>query len=55
MENISKNKEHYLRSKDKAENSYDVSRHIQLYISKYKKKNMKIYNPSCQTHSLTVV
>ena len=33
-----KNKEHYLRSKDKAEKWYDVSRHIQLIMSKYKKK-----------------
>ena len=42
MENITtgvldKNKEHYLRSKDKAEKSYDVLRHIQLHMSKYKK------------------
>ena len=42
MENVSagvldKNKEHYLRSKDKALKAYDVLRHIQLYMSKYKK------------------
>ena len=41
MENVStgvldKNKEHYSRCKDKAEESYDVLRHIQLHLSKYK-------------------
>ena len=30
---LDKNKEHYLRSKDKAEKSYDVLRHIQLLMS----------------------
>ena len=35
---LAKNKEHYLRSKDKAEKAYDVSRHIRLHMSKYKKK-----------------
>ena len=54
MENVSawvidKNKEHYSRCKDKAEKTYDVLRHIQLYMSKYNK--MKICNPFCQTHS----
>ena len=39
---LDKKKEHYLRSKDKAEKSYDVLRHIQLHMS-------KIYNPLCQT------
>ena len=34
---LDKNKEHYSRSKDKAEKSYDVFRHMQLYMSKYKK------------------
>ena len=39
MENVStrlldENKEHYLKSKDKAEKSYDVLRHIQLHVSK---------------------
>ena len=29
-----KNKEQYLRSKDKAEKWNDVSRHIQLHVSK---------------------
>ena len=53
MENVStwvldKNKEHYLRCKDKAEKLYDVLRHIQLHMSKYKKK---IYYPLCQTYS----
>ena len=37
MESAQPNKEHYLRSKDKAEKSYDV----QLHMSKYKKR--KIY------------
>ena len=54
MENVStgvldKNKEHYLRCKDKAEKSYDVSIHIELYMSKW--KEMKIYSPLCQTYS----
>ena len=40
MENVStavldENKEHYSRCKDKAKRSYDVLRHIQLYMSKY--------------------
>ena len=38
---------------DKAEKWYDVSRHIQLDMSKYKK--IKIYYLSCPTYSLTVV
>ena len=29
--------ERYLRCKDKAEKSYDVLRHMQLHMSKYKK------------------
>ena len=33
------NKEHYLKCKDKAEKSYDVLKHIQLHMSKKKKKN----------------
>ena len=32
-------KKHYLRSKDKAEKSYDVLRHIQWHMSKYKKNH----------------
>ena len=32
---LDKNKEHYLRSKDKAEKSSDVSGHMQLHKSKY--------------------
>ena len=49
MENVStgvleKNIEHYLRSKDKAEKWYDVSRYIQLRMSKYKKDIKKIYS-----------
>ena len=31
---LDKNKEHYLKSKDKAEKAYDVSRHIRLHMSK---------------------
>ena len=31
---LDKNKEHYLRSKDKAEKVYDVSRHIGMHMSK---------------------
>ena len=46
------NKEHYFRSEEKAEKSYDVLRHIQLHVSKYEK--MKIYDPLCQTYSPTV-
>ena len=43
IENVSKgvldkNKEHYSRCKDKAEKSYDVSRQIQVHMSKYKTK-----------------
>ena len=43
MENVStgvldKNKEHYSRCKDKAQKSCDLSRHIQLHMSKYKQK-----------------
>ena len=47
MENVGigeldENKEHCLRSNDKAEKPSDVLGHIQLNMSKYKK--MKIYN-----------
>ena len=31
---LDKNKEHYLRRKDKAEKAYDMSRHIRLHLSK---------------------
>ena len=34
---LDKNDEDYLSSKDTAENAYDVSRHIRLHLSKYKK------------------
>ena len=51
---LDQNKEHYLRSKDKAKNAYEVSRHIWLHMSKCKNK-MKIYNPLCQTCSPTVI
>ena len=37
---LDKNKEHYSKSKDKAEKSYDVFRHIQLHMSKYKKNKI---------------
>ena len=37
---LDKNKEHYFKRKDKAEESYDVLRHVQSHMSKYKK--MKI-------------
>ena len=50
MENAStgvldKNKEHYLRCKDKAEKLCDIYVKIQ---------KMKIYNPLCQPYSPTV-
>ena len=32
---LDKSKEHYLRSKDKADKSHDELRHKQLYKSKY--------------------
>ena len=40
MENVitgvlDKNKEHYLRFKDKVEKSFDLIGHIQLHMSKY--------------------
>ena len=35
---LDENKEHYQGSKDRAEKSYDVWRHIQLHMSIYKKK-----------------
>ena len=49
---LDKNKVHYLRSKDKAEKSYDVLRHIQLHMSKYKKNEdlpsiMSNLQPNC--------
>ena len=58
MENVNtgvldKNKEPYLRSKDKAEKSNDVLRQIQLHMSKCKKKNgdlqsiMSNLQPNC--------
>ena len=39
---LDKNKQHYLRSKDKAEKWYDVSRHIQLHVCQNTKKNEDI-------------
>ena len=50
---LDKNKEHYLRSKDNAESSYDVLRHNDCICQNTNK--MKIYNPLCQTYSPTVV
>ena len=50
---LDKDKERNLRSKDKAEKSYDVLSHINLPMSKY--KQMNIYNPLCQTYSPNVV
>ena len=50
---LDKNKEHYFRSKDKAEKAYDVSRHIRLHMSKYKQN--EDYNPLCQTYCPTIV
>ena len=44
---LDKNKEHYLRSEDKAEKTYDVLRHIQFKSQKTKK--MTIYYQLCQT------
>ena len=42
METVSRGvldkKEHYLKSKDNAENSHDVLQHIQLHLSKYENK-----------------
>ena len=38
-----KNKEHHLRSKDKAEKSYDALRHIQLHLSEIQKKRFTIH------------
>ena len=40
---LDRNKEHYLKSKDKAEESYDVLRHIQSHMSKYKKWRFTIH------------
>ena len=58
MENVSrgvldKNKEHYLRCKDKAQKSLGALRHTQLHMSTFKK--MKIYNPLCQIYNQTDV
>ena len=59
MENVStgvlnnKNKQHYLRCKDKAKQSYDILRHIQLHMSKYQQNNedlqsiMSNVQPNC--------
>ena len=53
MENVStgvldKNKEHYLRCKDKVVNSYDVLRHIELHMSDKKLQFiMSNLQPNC--------
>ena len=52
---LDKNKEHYLRSKDKVEKLCDVSKHMQLHMSKSNYKKNKIYNTLCQTYSPIVV
>ena len=52
---LDKNKEHYSRCKDKAKKSYDVLRHIQLHMSKYKKLKIKINSPLCETYNPTVI
>ena len=49
---LDKNKEHYLRSKEKNKKWYDVSRHMQLHMSKYKKNEdilsiMSNLQPNC--------
>ena len=46
------NKKHYLRSKDKADKSYDVLKHIQLHMSKHTKNEnlqstMSNLQPNC--------
>ena len=40
---LDENKEHYLKSNDKAEKSYDVLRHVHLEMSKYKKGKFTIH------------
>ena len=49
---LGKSKEHYIRSKNKAEN-HRMYKDMQLHMSKYKK--MTIYNLLRQTYSPTVV
>ena len=49
---LGKNKEHYLRCKNKAEKSYGVFRHIQLHMSQYNRKEdfqsiMSNLQPNC--------
>ena len=49
---LGKNKEHYLRCKNKAEKSYGVFRHIQLHMSQYNKQEdfqsiMSNLQPNC--------
>ena len=50
---LDKNKEHYLRCKNKAKKSYDVLRHIQLHMLKYQYNNddlqpiMSNLQPNC--------
>ena len=54
MEDVStgvlENNKEYLRSKDKAKKWYDVSRHIQLHISQYKKwrYTIQLVKPTAQ-------
>ena len=50
---LNRNKEHYLRSKDKAEKNM-MYQDIYNCICQSTEK-MKIYNPLCQTYSPTIV
>ena len=56
---LDKNKEHYLRSRDKAKKSNDELRHVQLHMLKYEKKpeeyqsivsNLRNTMTSCRVH-----
>ena len=39
QEYLIKNKDHYLRCKDKTKKTYDILRHIRLHMSKYQSDN----------------
>ena len=49
---LDKDRAHYLRCKDKAEKSYDVLRHKQLHMSKYKTNEDLLYIISKPTAQL---
>ena len=51
---LNRNKEHYLRSKDKAEKKHMIYQDIYDCICQNTKK-LKIYNPLCQTYIPTIV